>query len=87
MFANLLPPPAKFVNRKAELGNARVPFTLGVEMVRSLRGAIDDHGASVGVLATTSSFTAGQKRFSSATAFGWRCQDWFDLQDMLDSLS
>ena len=56
---------------------------VGVEIVRSLHGAVDDKGASVGVLATTSSFTAGAQEFQQRHAFRLALQDWFDLQDML----
>jgi restriction system protein len=57
---------------------------VGVEMVRSLHGAVEDKGASVGVLATTSSFTAGAKALQQRHRFRLALQDWFDLQDMLD---
>ena len=57
---------------------------VGVEMVRTLHGAVEDKGASVGVLATTSSFTAGAKALQQRHSFRLALQDWFDLQDMLD---
>jgi restriction system protein len=56
---------------------------VGVELVRSLYGAVEDKGASVGVLATTSSFTSGAKALQERHGFRLALQDWFDLQDML----
>jgi restriction system protein len=56
---------------------------VGVEIVRSLHGAVEDKGANVGVLATTSSFTAGARAFQQRHDFRLALQDWFSLQDML----
>jgi hypothetical protein len=56
---------------------------VGVELVRSLYGVVQDKGASVGVLATTSSFTAGAKEFQQRHEYRLGLQDWFDLQGML----
>ncbi|MEX2105501.1 MAG: restriction endonuclease [Solirubrobacterales bacterium] len=56
---------------------------VGVELVRSLYGAIQDQGASVGVLATTSSFTAGARSLQKRHDFRLALQDWVALQDML----
>jgi restriction system protein len=54
-----------------------------VKLVRELYGAVQDKGASVGVLATTSSFTAGAKNLQERHRYRLALQDWFDLQDML----
>jgi len=54
-----------------------------VGLVRHLRGVIEDKGASVGVLATTSTFTKGARKFQEAHGYRIGLQDWFDLQDML----
>jgi restriction system protein len=54
-----------------------------VKLVRELYGAVQDKGASVGVLATTSSFTAGAKKLQERHRYRLALQDWFDLQDML----
>ncbi len=56
---------------------------VGVELVRSLYGAVEDKGASIGVLATSSSFTAGAKSLQEKHKFRLALQDWFRLQDML----
>jgi restriction system protein len=56
---------------------------VGVELVRSLYGAVEDKGASIGVLATSSSFTAGAKKLQEKHKFRLALQDWFRLQDML----
>ena len=56
---------------------------IGVELVRSLYGVLEDKGASFGVLATTSSFTGGAKDFQRRNEYRLGLQDWFDLQDML----
>ncbi|HKO37456.1 MAG TPA: restriction endonuclease [Solirubrobacterales bacterium] len=58
---------------------------VGVELVRSLHGALEDKGASIGVLATTSSFTSGAKAYQDRHAFRLRLQDWFALQDMMSA--
>jgi restriction system protein len=54
-----------------------------VKLVRELYGAVQDHGASAGVLATTSSFTTGAQEFQERHRYRLALQDWFDLQDML----
>lgn len=54
-----------------------------VKLVRELYGVVQDKGASVGVLATTSSFTAGAKELQERHRYRLALQDWFDLQDML----
>lgn len=56
---------------------------VGVELVRSLYGAVEDKGASIGVLATSSSFTAGAEKLQEKHKFRLALQDWFGLQDML----
>jgi restriction system protein len=58
---------------------------VGVEIVRSLYGAVEDKGASIGVLATSSSFTAGAKKLQEKHKFRLALQDWFRLQDMLSA--
>lgn len=54
-----------------------------VKLVRELYGAVQDKGASAGVLATTSSFTTGAKALQERHRYRLALQDWFDLQDML----
>jgi restriction system protein len=54
-----------------------------VRLVRELYGVVQDKGASAGVLATTSSFTAGAREFQERHKYRLALQDWFDLQDML----
>lgn len=58
---------------------------VGVGLVRSLYGALEDKGANIGVLATTSSFTSDARAYQERHAFRLRLQDWFALQDMMES--
>jgi hypothetical protein len=54
-----------------------------VKLVRELYGVVMDTGASVGVLATTSSFTKGAQALQERHRYRLALQDWFDLRDML----
>lgn len=56
---------------------------VGVELVRSLHGVVEDKGANVGVLATTSTFTDGAKKWQQRHQLRLALQDWFALQDMM----
>lgn len=56
---------------------------VGVDLVRQLHGVVESLGASVGVLATTSTFTAGAKALQQQHRYRLGLQDWLALQDML----
>jgi restriction system protein len=56
---------------------------VGVELVRSLYGVLAHKEASFGVIATTSTFTAGAKELQREHEYRLGLQDWLALQNML----
>jgi hypothetical protein len=60
---------------------------VGVELVRSLYGVVEEEKASAGILATTSSFTAGAHKFQRKVQFRIGLQDFVGLQNLLKEVT
>jgi HJR/Mrr/RecB family endonuclease len=59
------------------------PNKVGVNIVRSLHGVVQDKGANAGVLVTTSFFTSGAREFRDRHKFELHLHDYVQLQNWL----
>lgn len=60
---------------------------VGVELIRSLYGVVEEEKASAGILATTSYFTRGAKEFQHKVRFRIGLQDFTGLQKLLQDVT